>query len=239
MKPITTVLFDFDGTIMNTNDVIIESWQHLFRTVEGKERPLEDIYQTMGEPLYVTMEKIIPGITVEEGVTIYRSFMIENFFKMIQPFPGMPELLETLKEKNYKTGLVTSRIGHTTRAGLDEFGLLPFFVVTVENVEAEGKPVIHPSHLLVPERSGFVSVVIVCVSGGGSQVRIALRLDDFVIKSGDHLVFGCDQQACILPESGFQKRFIPEVFVDGDHRIAGKDMFSRVTGSHQFIQTHL
>jgi pyrophosphatase PpaX len=137
MKPITTVLFDFDGTIMNTNDVIIQSWQHLFRTVEGKERPLEDIYQTMGEPLYVTMEKIIPQITVKEGVDIYRSFMIENFFNMIRPFPGMPELLEALKEKNYKTGLVTSRIGHTTRAGLDEFGLLPFFdcVVTCDDTD--------------------------------------------------------------------------------------------------------
>lgn len=137
MKPITTVLFDFDGTIMNTNEVIIQSWQHLFRTVEGKERPLEDIYQTMGEPLYVTMEKIIPQITVEEGVTIYRSFMIENFFNMIQPFPGMPELLEELKKKNFKTGLVTSRIGHTTRAGLDEFGLMPFFdcVVTCDDTD--------------------------------------------------------------------------------------------------------
>lgn len=137
MKPITTVLFDFDGTIMNTNDVIIQSWQHLFRTVEGKERPLEEIYQTMGEPLYVTMEKIIPQITVKEGVDIYRSFMIENFFNMIRPFPGMPELLEELKKKNYKTGLVTSRIGHTTRAGLDEFGLLPFFdcVVTCDDTD--------------------------------------------------------------------------------------------------------
>ena len=48
MNPITTVLFDFDGTIMNTNDVIIQSWQHLFRTVEGKERPLEEIAKVLG-----------------------------------------------------------------------------------------------------------------------------------------------------------------------------------------------
>ena len=40
---IDTILFDFDGTVMNTNNVIIQSWQHTFRTLEGEERPVEDI----------------------------------------------------------------------------------------------------------------------------------------------------------------------------------------------------
>lgn len=151
MNPITTVLFDFDGTIMNTNDVIIQSWQHLFRTVEGKERPLEEITRTFGEPLFVTMEKIMPGLTVEEGVAIYRSFMTENFLQMIHPFPGMTELLQILKEKNYKTGLVTSRVGHTTREGLAEFDLLPYFdtVVTCDDTDKH-KP--DPEPLLIAMR---------------------------------------------------------------------------------------
>ncbi len=141
MKPITTVLFDFDGTIMNTNDVIIESWQHLFRTVEGKERPLEDIYRTMGSRSTSRWKKLFRNHSRGRRHHLSK-LMIENFFKMIQPFPGMPELLETLKEKNYKTGLVTSRIGHTTRAGLDEFWVAAVFdcVVTCDDTDKH-KPI--------------------------------------------------------------------------------------------------
>ena len=37
---IDTVLFDFDGTIMDTNDVIIGSWQHVYKTLRGEEGDL-------------------------------------------------------------------------------------------------------------------------------------------------------------------------------------------------------
>ena len=41
MSKITTILFDFDGTLVNTNDVIIASWQHTYRHYTGKEESLE------------------------------------------------------------------------------------------------------------------------------------------------------------------------------------------------------
>lgn len=123
MSKITTILFDYDGTIMNTNDVVIQSWQHTFRTVEGKERPIEFITRTFGEPLYTTMARALPQITVDEGVKIYRSFLREHYTDMIAPFPGMVDLVRRLKEKGYRTGLVTSRVGDTTVQGLEQFDL--------------------------------------------------------------------------------------------------------------------
>ncbi|MGI6734049.1 MAG: HAD-IA family hydrolase [Anaerovoracaceae bacterium] len=125
MSKITTILFDFDGTIMNTNEVVIKSWQHTFRTVEGKERPVESIIRTFGEPLFTTMARLLPQIPVEEGVRIYRSFLLEHYNEMIYPFPGMVDLVRKLKEQSYKTGLVTSRVGDTTVQGLEQFGMLP------------------------------------------------------------------------------------------------------------------
>ena len=125
MSTISTILFDYDGTIMNTNDVVIQSWQHTFRTVEGKERPVETIVRTFGEPLYTTMARVLPQVTVDEGVEIYRSFLREHYTDMIYPFPGMVDLVRRLKESGYRTGLVTSRVGDTTVQGLEQFGLHP------------------------------------------------------------------------------------------------------------------
>lgn len=45
---IDTVLFDFDGTLMDTTDVIVGSWQHTFVTLTGRECDLERIYRTFG-----------------------------------------------------------------------------------------------------------------------------------------------------------------------------------------------
>ena len=60
MQKISTVLFDFDGTIMNTNQLILDSWQHTFRTLEGRERPVAEILSTFGEPLEETIRKVLP-----------------------------------------------------------------------------------------------------------------------------------------------------------------------------------
>ena len=128
---IDTVLFDFDGTVMDTTDVIIGSWQHTFRTLEGRERPLPEIVQTFGEPLAVTMSKIFPEVAVEEAIEVYRSYHRDNFGERISVYKGMPELLAALKAQGYKTGLVTSRLSRTTWEGLHKYNLDQYFDVVV------------------------------------------------------------------------------------------------------------
>ncbi len=148
MTKINTVLFDFDGTIMDTNSVIMQSWQHTFRAVEGKERPEEEIIGTFGEPLYVTMEKLLPQISVEEGAKIYRSFHHDNFIELIGIFPGILELLEELKTRGYKTGIVTSRLRHSTEIGLKKYDMEQYFdaIVTCDDTDKH-KPDPEPVHI--------------------------------------------------------------------------------------------
>ena len=62
-KKINTVLFDFDGTLVNTNDVIVASWQHTYMHYLGREETLEKITACFGEPLLLTMEREFPELT--------------------------------------------------------------------------------------------------------------------------------------------------------------------------------
>ena len=152
MGKINTVLFDFDGTIMDTNNVILQSWQHTFHTVEGKERPVEEILSTFGEPLYVTMEKMLPQIPVEEGAAIYRGYHYDHFTELISIFPGILELMEELKRRGIKIGLVTSRLRHTTEIGLNKYDMVKYFdaIITCDDTE-KFKPDPEPA-LLALER---------------------------------------------------------------------------------------
>ena len=135
MSKIDTILFDFDGTIMDTNDVILQSWQHTFRTLTGKEGNEDEILVTFGEPLEISIRNFFPEIPVEESIAVYRRFQYDNFLSLIELFPGMKELVAEVKQRGYKVGLVTSRLKFTTMQGIEKFGLAEYFddVVTAED----------------------------------------------------------------------------------------------------------
>ncbi len=135
-RKITTVLFDFDGTLIDTNEVIIQSFQHTFRKVLGEEKPLEEIIRNFGEPLAVTMEKML-DIPPEEAMAIYREYHYERFDDLIDIFPGMLELIKVLKDRGFKLAIVTSRLRHTTLKGLEKYGLEDYFdyVLTADDTD--------------------------------------------------------------------------------------------------------
>lgn len=157
MRKIDTILFDFDGTVMDTTEVIVNSWQHTFNTLEGKDRPLEEIYATFGEPLPTTMKKFFPDHPVEDSINIYRSYHYDNFAELISLFPGMRELLADLQDEGYTLGLVTSRLLGTTRQGLEKYDLEKFFntVLTCEDTDKH-KPDPTPINLAL-ERLGKIA----------------------------------------------------------------------------------
>lgn len=135
MNNINTILFDFDGTVMNTNDLILKSWQHTFKTITGKEGDPQKIQSTFGETLIKSMNDFFPDFPTEEGIEIYRRYQTGKFADAISPFPGMIELIKEVKAEGYKIAVVTSRLRRTTMEGLEKYGLDKIFdaIVTMED----------------------------------------------------------------------------------------------------------
>ena len=124
---INTVLFDFDGTLVNTNDVIIASWQHTYRHYLGREESLERITSCFGEPLLITMEREFPGVDPEEAANVYRDYQKLKADELVKVFDGIPELLEALKQAGYRIAIVTSRTRESAERYLDMLGLGDYF----------------------------------------------------------------------------------------------------------------
>ncbi len=168
---INTVIFDFDGTIADTNKIIIDSWQAVYRAYTGKEGDVDYILSTFGEPLYYSMEKAFPDYDVEETVAIYRGYQKDIYKKEIKLFPGMGELIKGLKEKGYKTGIVTSRLKAPTYEGLEVFGITDLidYVVTVEDTDKH-KPDPEPARI--------------CLSKLGSKPEESIMVGDSYFDMG-------------------------------------------------------
>ena len=99
---INTVIFDFDGTLIDTNDVILASWQHTYRHFLGHDVSIEHITKTFGEPLMKTMEREFPNVPPAESAEIYLHYQRQVAKDMVKLFPGIVEMLEAVKAEGYK-----------------------------------------------------------------------------------------------------------------------------------------
>ena len=162
---INTVLFDFDGTLVNTNDVIIASWQHTYMYYLGREESLEKITACFGEPLLLTMEREFPEVDPRESAEVYRNFQKENADELVKIFPGIKELLESLKTDGFRMGVVTSRTRESAQRYMDMFGIGDYFE---EMVSCEDTNIHKPN----PEP------ILLCLKKMGITAEEALMVGD-------------------------------------------------------------
>ena len=135
MAKITTILFDYDGTLMDTDEIIISAWQYTYKKMTGGELAKETILRDFGEALRDTMSKYFSGDALEEAIETHRIFQTETYLEKIRMFPGTLELVHKLKEQGYKLAVVTSRREPTTVMGLEKYDLMDVFncIVTADD----------------------------------------------------------------------------------------------------------
>lgn len=144
---IDTVLFDLDGTIVDTNELIIASFQHVLDK-HKQPRTREQIIPYMGMTLEQQFQAFSGWQDVAELVTDYRSFNTIHHDTMVKGFPHVDEVISTLKDRGIKLGIVTTKIRPSTMRVLELFGLLKYMdtIVTVQDV-THPKP--HPEPVLI------------------------------------------------------------------------------------------
>lgn len=130
MKKINCVLFDLDGTLLDTYDLVTKSFQHTIRQHFGKEIKAEEILPYFGEPLWVTMERFSKE-EAQELIKTYREFNLAHHDDLAVLFPGAKETLEAIKAKGIPIGIVTSKVKLSALRGLELFRLKPIIDVCI------------------------------------------------------------------------------------------------------------
>ncbi|OUB98928.1 pyrophosphatase PpaX [Bacillus thuringiensis serovar medellin] len=142
---INTVLFDLDGTLINTNELIISSFLHTLNTYYPNQYKREDVLPFIGPSLHDTFSKIDES-KVEEMIASYRQFNHNHHDELVEEYETVYETVRELKKQGYKVGIVTTKARQTVEMGLQLSKLDEFFdvVVTIDDVE-HVKP--HPEPL--------------------------------------------------------------------------------------------
>lgn len=143
---IKAVLFDLDGTVINTNELVITSWRHALGTHLGRCPEDTEIIGTFGEPLIVTAKRYDEN-NAEAICETYKRFNISVHDEMIKEYEGMEDTIKNLKKLGLKVGIVTSKRKETAMRALRMFKLLELMdvIITFDDCERH-KP--HPEPLL-------------------------------------------------------------------------------------------
>lgn len=133
---INTVLFDLDGTLINTNELIIASFLHTLEHYFPTQYTREKVIEFIGPSLHDSFSRLNPDKT-EEMIHMYRTFNHEKHDELVEEYETVKETVMALHEKGYKLAIVTTKRSETARMGLKLTGLDPYFpvLVAIDDVE--------------------------------------------------------------------------------------------------------
>lgn len=121
---IKAILFDLDGTLLDTHDLLLDSFRHTVREVLGCAIPDERLMAKVGQPLNTQMWDFTDDEAVhDELCRVYREYNASVHDKLIRIFPGTQEVLDELRKRGYRMGVVTSKRHEPALHGLSTFGL--------------------------------------------------------------------------------------------------------------------
>jgi pyrophosphatase PpaX len=143
---IEAILFDLDGTLINTNNLILKSFKHTFKTYFNNfEINDEEIVKLFGEPLWTSMEKYDKE-NVDKLIDIFHEYNESAHDDLTESFEGVEDTLVKLKEMGIKLAIVTSKRKVMVERGLNLFKLKEYFdvIVTPEDTKIH-KPFAEPA----------------------------------------------------------------------------------------------
>ena len=159
-----TVLFDLDGTIVDTVELIRQSHRHAVTSVLGIDLPDNELLANVGRPLVEQMQAF-DADRAQELLEAQRSWNHAHTAELIRPYPGVAAMLGALRDAGCRTGVVTSKSGPTVQLAFDA---LPEVAAGIEVLVAvEDTPVHKPGPdpvLLALDRLG-VSAADACYVG--------------------------------------------------------------------------
>jgi pyrophosphatase PpaX len=205
-----TVLFDLDGTLIDSGAMILASMRHATSSVLGRAIPDEELMATVGGPGLVAQMRALDASRVDDLVEAYRLHN-EALHAQLEPCVGIEDALAELRRQGRRLGIVTAKRHATVQLAFEVLPQLePFFDVVVGAEDTERhKP--HPEPLLLalerldgrPDQAAYVGdspfdvraakaagIAAIAVSWGGihSSERLADAEPDKLVHDSEELL---------------------------------------------------
>lgn len=114
MKRINTIIFDLDGTLLDTLEDLKTAVNYALSTCNMPVRTLEEIRQFVGNGVKKLMVRAVPegeqNPAFERAFELFKEYYGEHCNDVTKAYDGIPELLEVLKNAGYALAIVSNKI---------------------------------------------------------------------------------------------------------------------------------
>jgi len=178
------VLFDLDGTLIDSGPIILASMQHAVRTVLGREIPLDELGTTIGGHGIVAQMNAIDAEHADALLEAYKEHN-DGLHDTLEAFDDLLALLPRLQAEGRELGIVTAKRHRTVGLALDRFPALrsAFDVVVAHEDTERHKPDPDPV-LLAVERLGGTTAEAVYVGDSPFDIGAAKAAGVYAIAVG-------------------------------------------------------
>src|SRR3954451_7587838 len=129
-------LFDFDGTLVDTEWIILECYRTAGLEVLGREVPPDLVQANLSRPLRLAAEDVA-GEHAGRFFDVYVEHSLALHADQVDTFDGVTEMLMRLRDDGCRLGIVTSKLRATVDLVLDQISYGPAFEVIVTAEETE------------------------------------------------------------------------------------------------------
>jgi len=126
------ILFDFDGTLIDSNEIIVNSLNETALKFTGSVLSEKELQSILGKPLSVQMKEI-KAERWEELDTFYRQYYRSHRDALTKIFHGTKDMLEGLKSSGCVLGIVSNKGQSGIQHGLEMFDLKSYFDVVISS----------------------------------------------------------------------------------------------------------
>ena len=120
-----TVLFDMDGTLLDTLEDLRESTNHVLRELGHPERSLEEVRRFVGNGAEMLIRRAVPEGTGEEEILralgMFRSYYAAHCKEKTRVYDGMLALLDALRARGIKTAVVSNKPDEAVKKLSEEY----------------------------------------------------------------------------------------------------------------------
>lgn len=122
------VLFDLDGTLLDTTEGVLESAVHAARILGLPELPQSTMLKFVGPPIQNSFISYygVDSETAQQAANAFRAYYKEKALLKASPYPGMIDLLRRLKARGVKLGVATYKREDYALTILKHFGIAAF-----------------------------------------------------------------------------------------------------------------
>ena len=131
-KKYDAILFDMDGTLIDTDELIAQTFFYLYdKYNNGKRATREEMAYFSGPPIRETLAKEFPQVNQEQLFQDFHDISWRLYPQYLKSFPFVNETLNELKKEHYRLGIVTNKMHGTTQYCLELLDMQDLFDVVI------------------------------------------------------------------------------------------------------------